>query len=163
MPAPQYSISTEGAGGTDVSLTGTTKRTVLGVKAHANSGLLLLGFSISMVDTNAAEVPVLVEVSYSTWATQGTMGTNNTTATPTQINGRSMAAGFTAGHSWTTQPTVITSLVFPTFTLTPNGGTFIYNWPLGTEPDCALAEGFAISCTAPANTACRAGMIVSRA
>lgn len=158
MPAPLYQCNTEA----DVSLSAATKKTVLGVKAHANSGLLLCGFSISFADTNAAEVPALVEVSYSTWATNGTMGTNNTSVTPIQINGRVITAGFTAGHTWTSQPTVITSLVFPTFVLTPNGGTFVYNYPLGTEPDCAVSEGFAISVTAPSATTCRAGMTVSR-
>lgn len=158
MPAPIYACNTEA----DVALSAATKKTVVGVKAHANSGLLLVGFSVSFADTNAAEVPALVEVSYSTWASNSP-GTNSTSGTPVQINGRSMTAGFTHGYNWTAQPTVITSLVYPTFVLTPNGGTLVYNWPLGTEPDCALAEGFAISITAPSATTCRAGLLVSRA
>lgn len=157
MPAPQYACNTEA----DVALTAATKKTVVGAKAHANSGLQLLGFSISFADTNATETPALVEVSYATWATNGP-GTNSTSGTPVQINGRVITAGFTHGYNWTTQPTVITSLVFPTFVLTPNGGTFMYNFPLGCEPDSAVSEGFAISVTAPSATTCRAGLIVAR-
>lgn len=157
MPAPIYQANTEA----DSSLSAATKKTVVGVKAHANSSLLLLGFSVSFADTSASEVPALVEVSYSTWATNSP-GTNSTSCTIVQVGGRVLTAGFTAGYSWTSQPTVITSLVYPTFVLTPNGGTFIYNFPLGTEPDCALGEGFAISITAPSATTCRAGMTVAR-
>lgn len=156
MPAPQYVCSSEGA----VALTAATAKTVVGVKAHANSGVMVCGFSISFADTNAAEVPALVELMYSTWATNGP-GTNSTSTTPRQMFGRALAAGFTSGKTWTTEPTTLT-LAFPEFVLTPNGGTFVYNFPLGTEPDSALAEGFALRVTAPSDTSCRAALIVSR-
>lgn len=157
MPAPVYVANTEA----DVALTAATKKTIVGVKAHANSGCLLIGFSVSFADTSATEVPVLIEVSYSTWATNGP-GTNSTSGTPTQLSGRVITAGFTSGYNWTTQPTVITTLIYPTFVLTPNGGTYTYNFPYGQEPDCAVSEGFAISCTAPSATTARGGLIVAR-
>lgn len=156
MPAPQYVCGTESA----VALVAATAKTVVGAKAHANSGLLLCGFWVSFADTNATEVPVLVEVLYSTWATNSP-GTNSTSTTPRQTMGRSLTAGFTSGKNWTTEPTALTA-VFPEFVLTPNGGLVGYNWPLGTEPDSALGEGFAIRMTAPSATDCRAGLIVSR-
>lgn len=156
MPAPQYSCSSEGA----VALTAATAKSVVGVKAHANSGIMVCGFTISFADTNAAEVPALVELLYATFATNAP-GTNSTSTTPRQIFGRSLTAGFTSGKTWTTEPTALT-LAFPEFVLTPNGGTFVYNFPLGTEPDSALGEGFVLRVTAPSATDCRAGLIVSR-
>ena len=132
MPAPRYACSTEA----DSSLSAATKKTVVGVKAHANSGLLLLGFWIGFADVTASEVPALIEVEYCTWATNSP-GTNSTSGTARQQSGRVLTAGFTCGYSWTAQPTALT-LAAPTFTLTPNGGTVLYDFPLGTEPDSAL-------------------------
>ena len=156
MPAPQYTCSSEGA----VTLSAATAKTVVGVKAHANSGLMVCGFSISFADTSAAEVPALVELLYATWATNAP-GTNSTSTTPRQMFGRSLTAGFTSGRNWTAEPTVLT-LAFPEFVLTPNGGTFVWTFPLGTEPDCALGEGFALRINAPSATDCRAALVVSR-
>jgi hypothetical protein len=156
MPAPQYSCSTEAA----VALTAATAKSVVGVRAHANSGIMVCGFTISFADTNAAEVPALVELMYATFATNAP-GTNSTSTTPRQIFGRSLAAGFTSARNWTAEPTVLTQ-AFNEFVLTPNGGTFVYNFPLGTEPDSALSEGFVLRVTAPSATDCRAGLIVSR-
>lgn len=156
MPAPQYACNTEGA----VALSAATAKTVVGVKAHANSGLMLCGFWISFADTNATEVPVLCEVMYSTWASNSP-GTNSTSTTARQMFGRSLTAGFTCGKTWTAEPTTLTQ-VAPEFVLRPDGGLIAYNFPLGTEPDCALSEGFVIRCNAPSATDVRAGLIVSR-
>lgn len=156
MPAPQYTCSSEGA----VSLTAATAKSVVGAKAHANSGLMVCGFAISFADTNATEVPALVELMYSTFATNSP-GTNSTSTTARQMFGRSLTAGFTCARNWTTEPTALT-LAFPEFVLTPNGGTFVWTFPLGTEPDCALAEGFVLRVTAPSATDCRAALVVSR-
>ena len=156
MPAPQYVANTEGA----VALTAATAKCVVGVKAHANSGLLLCGFSIACDGVTASAVPGLVEVMYCTWGANSP-GTNSTSTTPRQVNGRVLTAGFTSGKTWTTEPTTLTA-AFPEFLLSPNGGTFVYNFPLGTEPDSALAEGFAIRLTFPAVVNVRAGLIVSR-
>lgn len=156
MPAPRYVCGTEA----DSAISAATKKTVVGAKAHANSGLLLLGFWIGFADTASAEVPALVEVEYCTWATNSP-GTNSTSGTARQTMGRVLTAGFTCGYSWTAQPTALTPAA-PPFTLTPNGGTVLYDWPLGSEPDSALAEGFALSITAPSATTVRAGLIVAR-
>ena len=87
-------------------------------------------------------------------------GTNSTSVTPAQIAGRVMTVGATAGKTWTTEPTTLT--VIREKLVTPNGGVFAYDYPLGTEPDCALGEGFAIRCTAPATVNVRATLEVSR-
>ena len=156
MGASRYSAVTGGA----VALSATTAKTILGWKAHANSGLLLLGYEIGFDGVTASAIPVLVEICYCTWASNSP-GTNSTSVTPAQKSGRVQTVGATAGKTWTTEPTTLTVLTEKL--LTPNGGLIVYDYPLGTEPDCALAEGFAIRCTAPANVNVRASMDVCRA
>lgn len=156
MPAPTYFCSTEGA----VALSAATAKTVVGVKAHANSGLLLLGYRVAFDGVTASAIPALVEIGYCTWGANSP-GTNSTSTTPRQRLGRVLTVGFTSGKTWTAEPTTITvSGEIPL--LTPNGGTIIYDYPLGTELDSALAEGFVMRVTAPATVNVRAGLIVSR-
>lgn len=155
MSAPIYDCSTEGA----VALSAATAKTVIGVKAHANSGLQVVGYKVEFDGVTASAVPVLVELGYCTWATNSP-GTNSTSTTPRQRSGRVLTAGFTSGKTWTTEPTVIT--VGHDFILTPNGGVVLYDFPLGTEPDSALAEGWVLRCTAPATVNVRAVLSVQR-
>lgn len=156
MSAPQYLCATEGA----VALAAATAKTIVGVKAHANSGLLLQGCTVSFDGVTATAVPVLVELCYCTWATNGP-GTNSTSTTPRQRNGRVLTAGFTSGKTWTTEPTALTvvgwEVLIPAFM-----GGVVYDFPLSTELDCALAEGFAVRCTAPAIVNVRSGLVVAR-
>lgn len=137
MPAPLYTIP-----GNAISVSASTAKTVLGVKAHANSAILLRKVHVSFNSVTAADQPVLVEVMYSTWATNSP-GTASTSVTPLQ-SGRQLTAGFTAGKTWTSEPTALTLL--DTFYIPPNGGA-IYDLPLGDEYDCALAEGFVVRVT----------------
>ena len=137
-----YTAVTGGA----VALSAATAKTVIGVKAHANSGVDLTYFEVSFDGVTASNVPVLVELCYCTWATNSP-GTNSTSLTPVQLYGRVLAVGGTAGKTWTAEPTVLS--VLDEFLLTPNGG--IVKWPYapGYTLDSALAQGFAIRCTAP--------------
>lgn len=155
MSAPIYQCGTEGA----VALSAATAKCIIGVKAHANSGLMVAGLRVAFDGVTASAVPVLIELGYCTWATNSP-GTASTSTTPRQRTGRSLTAGFTAGKTWTTEPTAIT--VLDEWLLTPNSGTVILDTPLGTEPDSALAEGFVIRCTAPATVNVRASLHVSR-
>jgi hypothetical protein len=157
MPAPLYSGITGGA----IALTAATAKTILGAKAHANSGLVLKKVKVGFDGVSPTAVPVLVEVCYCTWATNSP-GTNSTSVTPAQKNGRVLTAGFTMGKTWTAgnEPTVLTVLdeiLLPAFM-----GSAMYDIPLGDEYDCALGEGFAIRLTAPAAVNARATMDVSR-
>lgn len=159
MPAPIYSVYTNAV---VASASATTAKTILGVKAHANSGLLLKGFSIDFDGVTASEKPIFVEINYITWASNSP-GTNSTSETPVQTSGRVLTAGFTAGRNWTSEPTTQT-LIEP-FDLDPNKGLFAYDWALGDEFDSALAEGFCIRCTVPSGGASvnyRAKMKVTR-
>lgn len=155
MSAVGYSATTEGA----VALSAATAKTIAGVKAHANSGLQVKSFGVSFDGVAASEVPVLVELCHATFATNAP-GSNSTSTTPRQNYGRALTAGFTSGKNWSAEPTVLT--VIKELLLSPNGGVLEYQFPLGQEPDCALGEGFAIRCTAPATVNVRGTIVVER-
>jgi hypothetical protein len=157
MAASGYSFITEAA----VALTAATARSILGVKAHANSGIQLKAFEVSFDGVTASAIPVLCEICYSTFATNSP-GTQSTSCTVRQAYGRALTAGFTAGYSWVAanEPTVLT--VSRVFYIAPDKGLFAYQFPLGLEPDTALAEGLVIRLTAPAAVNARAGMVVER-
>lgn len=155
MSAVGYDVTTEGA----VALAAATAKSILGVKAHANSGLQVKGFEVAFDGVTASAVPVLVELCYATFATNSP-GTNSTSVTPRQGHGRVLTAGFTGAKNWTAEPTALT--VLKEVLVTPNGGTMIFQFPLGQEPDSALAEGFVIRCTAPAIVNVRASLSVER-
>jgi len=93
-------------------------------------------------------VPVAVELCDNTLATNSTPGTNNTTGTVVQVYGRSITAGFTGFYNSTSEPTVLST--FDRWTLTPNGGLVIYDWPLGSTHDTAVSAGVTVRCNAPA-------------
>lgn len=152
MGAPIYNCFTEA----DVNFS--TVKSILGAKAHANSGLILKALSIEFQGIIATGEPVLVELCYATWATNSP-GTNSTSCTVRQGTGRVLTAGFTAGYGWSAEPTVLTVLE-PHF-IHPQAGV-IYQIPLGDEYDAALAEGFVLRCTAAVAVDARAMMKVSR-
>lgn len=155
MPAPSYRCNTEGA----VALAAATAKTIVGAKAHANSGLLLTAVRFGFDGVTASAVPVLIELCYCTFGANAP-GTNSTSTTPKQVSGRPLTAGFTSGKTWTTEPTTIT--VLEEMLLTPNGGALWYDFPLSTEFDTALGEGFGLRMTAPAIVNARAVLAVSR-
>lgn len=155
MPAPLYTGITGGA----IALTAATAKSILGVKAHANSGILVKKAKIGFDGVTGTAVPVLVEFCYCTFATNSP-GTNSSSVTPAQVNGRALTAGFTMGKTWTSEPTTITVLeemLLPAFM-----GVAWYDIPLGDEYDTALGEGFVVRLTAPAAVNARATLSVSR-
>jgi hypothetical protein len=145
MAKAGYDASTEA----NVSLVATTAKTVLGVNAPAQFGVDLRGFLIGFDGVTNTDKPVLVEITQCTFATQPP-GTASTSATVNQVYGRSIVAGFVAAYAWTTEPTV--QVAIKTILLTPNGGTYDYDWPLGETFDNAISTGFGIRCTAPTST-----------
>ena len=139
-----YTLST----GAAVALSAATAKTVLCVLTPAQFGADLLGYEISFDGVTATNAPVLVEICTSTAATNSTPGTNNTTGTVNQVAGRSITAGFTGFYASTSEPTVLTPVY--RYTITPNGGTIVYDFPADRSPDCAVSAGFALRLTAPA-------------
>jgi hypothetical protein len=155
MAKAGYSAVTGGA----VALSAATAKSVIGVKSHANFGLDLKKIRVGFDGVTATAVPVLIELCYATFATNSP-GTNSTSVTPAQLYGRVITAGFTAGKTWTTEPTVLT--VLDEWLLTPNGGSAWYDIPLGDTPDSAVSEGWVLRLTAPATVNARAGLWVER-
>jgi hypothetical protein len=152
MAKSGYSISTEGV----ITLAAATAKSVIGAKAGANVGLDLKGFMISFDGVTAAALPVFCELCYATFATNSP-GTASTGANERQMYGRVIAADFTGGFNWTTEPTVLTAIDEP-FLLDPNKGFFSYDYSLGESPDSAVAEGFVLRMNAPATVGVRAAM-----
>jgi hypothetical protein len=148
--------------GAEVALTAATTKSILGVKAHANSGLDLLEIAIHALASGSSAPgfePVLVELCYATWATNSP-GTNSTTVTPVQRYGRVLTAGFTAARTWTAEPTTLTPI--GEFMVHPQTGW--QQWPpFGATPDCALAEGFVLRCNSDNALSVRAELLVERA
>lgn len=143
-----YGIQTGGA----VALTATVAKSILGIKSGAAFGVSVRRITVAFDGVTATAVPVLVELCYSTWATNAP-GTASTSVTPVQESGRALAHGVTAAKTWTTEPTVLTTI--GEYLIPPTSGMDLW-YPFGQEPDCALGEGFAIRVTAPATVNVRA-------
>jgi len=143
MAKAGYALTT----GADVALVAGTAKTTLCVIAPAQFGIDFKKLHIAFDGVTATDKPALIELCTSTLATNSTPGTNNTTGTINQIYGRSITAGFTGFYASTSEPTVLTPVWL--WRLSPQGGTALYDFPLGDTPDCAVSNGFAIRCTAP--------------
>lgn len=158
-PDPQYWCGTEGA----VALAANAAKSVLGVKAHANSGLLLSNLRLGFDSVTTTAVPVAVEICQCSWATNSP-GTASTSTTPRQRSGRAMTAQFTSGKNWTTEPTAL--VVVDEFFLSVFMSTVLYDIPLGGELDCDVSTGFVVritTVTASGTPNVRGGLIVERA
>lgn len=150
-----YSTSTEGA----IALVGATAKSILGVNGNAAFGVDWIGYRVGFDGVTAANVPVLVELCYCTFATNPP-GTNSTASTIDTVYGRVVASGFTAAKNWTAEPTVITP--FDEYLLTPNGGLVIKDFPRDRTPDSAFSQGFVIRLTAPVAVNVRGTMFFER-
>lgn len=160
MAKAGYSVETTAA----CALVTATAKTALFVLAPATFGVDLRGVSVSFDGVTTTDKSVLIEVCSLTGASNSTPGTGNTNenAAIDQFYGRTIVAGFVAGSSCTSEPTVLSC--FKQWLLTPNGGTLDYDWPLGETPDSAVSQGFAVRLTAPTNGVnARVGMRFERA
>lgn len=151
MAKAGYSCTTEGA----VALSAATATSIIGVAGTADFGIDLKKYRVAFDGITASAVPALVELCYATFATNAP-GTASTSVTVRQGYGRVLTAGATAAKTWTTEPTVLT--VLESYLITPNGGTVIYDWPLGDTPDSAFSQGFVIRVNAPATVNVRGSL-----
>ena len=134
--------------------TGTALKTILSVIAPAQFGVDLKKIHMGFDGVTASATPILVELWSATTDGTGTAGT------VTQVYGRSITAGFTTKYNYSAEPTTLTLL--DSWTLTPNGGTLFYDWPLGDTPDTAVSNLMCLRTTAPATVGCRATMWFER-
>jgi hypothetical protein len=153
-----YSIVTGGA----VALSAATAKSVLGVMAPADHGIDLKKVWWGFTGVDATQAAVVCELCHATFATNppGTASTTLTAPAPTQVYGRTIAHGVTAAKTWTTEPTVLTPIA--EIPLSPNGGTLLYDIPLGDTPDCGPEDGFVLRFTAAASVSVRASMFFER-
>lgn len=128
--------------GAAVALVAATAKTVLSVIAPAQFGVDLRKYRISFDGVTASAVPVLCELV--SWTTDGT----GTSGTVVQTSGRAVTAGFTTKYNYSAEPS--TPTLIERFTLSPNGGTVIYDFPYGDSPDTAVSQLIGIRLTAPA-------------
>jgi hypothetical protein len=150
MSKAGYSAAT----GAAVALAAATAKSVLSVISPAQFGVDLTKFRIGFDGVTASAVPVLVELVQFTTDGTGTSGTVN------QVYGTAITAGFTSKYNYTAEPT--TATVVDHWTLTPNGGLVIYDFPLGTSPNTAVSQLFTLRCTAPAAVNVQATMWFER-
>jgi len=147
MAKAGYAVETSAA----VALSSGVAKTALFIMAPAQFGADLRSVAVSFDGITTTDKPVLIEVCSLTGASNVTPGTGNTNENSNidQIYGRAITAGFTAGSACTSEPTVLSCI--KQWLLTPNGGTFDYDWPLGETPDNDVSKGFAVRLTAPTN------------
>lgn len=140
--------------GAPVLLTAATAKTVLSVIAPAQFGVDLVGFRLGFDGVTAANTPVVVEVV--SFTTDGT-GTGGTVV---QAYGRSITAGFTSKYAYTVEPT--TPTLIDRYSLTPNGGAIVYDYPRDRTPDCAVSNLIGLRLTAAQGVSCNATLIFER-
>lgn len=140
--------------GAAVALAAGTAKVVLAVIAPAQFGIDLVGFRLGFDGVTAANAPVVVEIV--TFTTDGT-GTGGTVV---QAYGRSITAGFTTKYNYSADPTVPT--LVDRYTITPNGGAIVYDYPRDRTPDCAVSNLIGIRLTAAQIVNCNATMIFER-
>jgi hypothetical protein len=138
-----------------VALVAATAKSVLSVIAPAQFGVDLTKFRIGFDGVSASAVPVLVELVLFTTDGTGTAGTVN------QVYGTTITPGFTTKYNYSVEPT--TATIVDHWTMTPNSGTVLYDFPLGTSPNTAVSQLFTLRCTAPAAVNAQATMWFERA
>ncbi|MFI6909667.1 hypothetical protein ACIBKY_50990 [Nonomuraea sp. NPDC050394] len=144
---------------TPVALAANVAKSVLGFRAPAEFGLEIKKIRIGLYGVSASAVPGDIELCQATFAANAP-GTASTAVTPQQVYGRPIPPGFTAAHTWTAEPTVL-SIIDP-YPITPNGGLLVYDLPLGDSPDCAPSTGFVLRAKFPAAVSVSACMWVER-
>jgi hypothetical protein len=159
MSKAGYSLTTTA----NVALVAATVKTIICVIAPASFGIDLKKLHIGFDGVTAADKSIMIDICTSTLATNSTPGTNNTTGVVNQIYGRAITAGFTGFFASTLEPTVLTPVW--SWPLTPNGGTALYDIPLGDTLDTPVSTGIAVRVTPNASlvsTNCRATLFFER-
>lgn len=126
-------------------------KTALQLATGASNRARLVEFGISFQGTSAADAPALVQL-----LRQTTAGTT-TSVTPVKLDAADVAAESTAGKNATAEPTP--SDVLLNFYLTPNGGAWAQQFPLGREPIMAASTYLGILVTTAATVDTSAYMI----
>jgi hypothetical protein len=139
-----------------VALTGTTAKTVAGVKAATNVAVTVLENRFSADGATSSNAPAVVDLARCTFATNSP-GTNSTSFTPLKREpGRAETVQATAGYTWTTEPTVITAQ--NTMDVGQFNGLYHYINPYNIPFVVAGAAGWVIRANSPNNVNCSGGI-----
>jgi hypothetical protein len=159
VPGNAYTWNTGGtATGTACALAAGTAKTVILVVSAAANQPAIVEIGVSFDGVTATAVPVLVELTTGTAATAGTP--RAALAAGKQVRGwPAQTSQTTVADSYSAEPTV--ELVNRKWLVTPNGGLFVMQFPLGREPTGIVtsatdAKTWGIRCTAPATVNCHA-------
>jgi hypothetical protein len=153
MAKAGYNVMTQAS----VALVASTAKTVLAATSPATHGLDLKKLRIAFDSVTYSAAPVLLEIITGDLGAAGT----STACTVRQVYGRSiLSTSFTAAYGYTVEPTTLT--VVDTTLITPVGGTFWYDYPLGDTPDIGVSSLIGLRLTAPAGVNCRAAMALER-
>lgn len=143
-----YTISTTSAnqGGAEVTFPAVnTQKTLLGVKAGAQFGLTLCGFTFDIDGIVADSDPVELAIQVCTFATNPP-GTNSTAITEVVANGPQAATGIDGAYSWasTFEPTAMQGVIWRA-RCDSNKLVIDKDFPLLDQPECNLGQGFAVT------------------
>jgi hypothetical protein len=143
--------------GRSVALVTATAKTVVGVKASTNVALRLTEASVSFDGATSSNAPALADFNRCTFATNSP-GTNSTSISspPKRDSGRAETFQFTAAHTWTTEPTVLTSQ-YSKYVGQFNGLAH-YIHPFNAPVIIAGGQGFVITITSPNNVNGQGGL-----
>ena len=129
--------------------TGTAIKTLLQLTAPSTRTLTIVSWGISFDGVSASAVPVPVELIETTNVAGGTPTPISTITKFNDANGPVSLA--TAGHSPTTEGTVTgTTRLLDYVDLTPNGGIYVRDFPLGREPIIPVSQVLRIRTTSAA-------------
>lgn len=141
MAQIQYAAST---GATPFTSTTAVQTAGAIVNAATDCGVQLKKYRLAYNGVTATNAPVTVRFFTTNNATAGT----SSSLTITQVSGRTLTlANITAAGGYTAEPTTKT-YSGDAFLLTPNGGTVIYDFPLGDEPDIGVSSTIGLEHTA---------------
>lgn len=128
--------------------TGSAIKTLLQVTAGSARKLTIISWSISFDGVTASAVPVPVELIETTTVAGG----SPTAVTPTLWNDQGGdASTATAGFSPSTEGSVTgTTRLLDYVDLTPNGGVYVHDYPLGREPIIKASQVLRIRTTSAA-------------
>lgn len=134
--------------------TGTAIKTLLQLTAASSKAITIISWSVSFDGVTSSAVPIPVELIETTTVA----GTGMTAVTPTKWNPSSDASLTTAGFSPSAEGSVTgTTRLLDYVDLTPNGGVYVHDFPLGREPVVLASQVVRIRTTSAATV----GAIVS--
>lgn len=127
---------------TDNALSAATAKTVALLATPSTRRLKVKEVSVSFDGVTAANTPVLIELAR--YTADGT----GTAYTPVKNDPAAPAALCSAKVNYSAEPTIDTANVVANWRITPNGGAYTEQLPLGDEPMCAVSSWIGIRATA---------------